>query len=269
MPDYFFHVAIELCPQQELETNLAQPPGAIKFFEALRPFTTRSARPTRDHRFDRKQHQSRRSEKPSITSGPQLNVPSIAPSSPDDHRFDTVYINGTAMTSTEEDGAGTPAEGNIISTNIVNRGLGSTLSPSYLKGQFAESNYDEGTAASWGIVHLYRDADPTPSLTLHTTRPYQSSDLWSDSPRNATSKTPHSPPTDAECTTLCILAVPSYMTPADFLAFVGPGTRDAVSHFRMLRTARQNRYMVLMKFREGKIARKWQAEWNGKIWNAM
>lgn len=37
----------------------------------------------------------------------------------------------------------------------------------------------------------------------------------------------------------------------------------------MLRTARQNRYMVLIKFRDGKVARKWQAEWNGKVWNAM
>jgi BRCA1-associated protein len=59
------------------------------------------------------------------------------------------------------------------------------------------------------------------------------------------------------------------MSPSDFLGFVGEGTRDDVSHFRMIRTARANRYMVLMKFRSGKKAREWQKEWNGKVFNSM
>jgi BRCA1-associated protein len=74
---------------------------------------------------------------------------------------------------------------------------------------------------------------------------------------------------DEDCTTLCILAVPSYMSPSDFLGFVGEQTRDDVSHFRMIKTARANRYMVLMKFRSGRKARDWQREWNGKVFNSM
>ncbi|MCJ1313377.1 hypothetical protein MMC25_007055 [Agyrium rufum] len=74
---------------------------------------------------------------------------------------------------------------------------------------------------------------------------------------------------DEDCTTLCILAVPSYMTPSDFLGFVGERTREEVSHFRMIRTERSNRYMVLMKFRNGRKAREWRKEWNGKAFNDM
>lgn len=76
-------------------------------------------------------------------------------------------------------------------------------------------------------------------------------------------------PNDEDCSILCILAVPSYLSPADFLGFVGEETRDEVSHFRMIKTARANRYMVLMKFRNGKKAREWQREWNGKVFNSM
>src|SRR5262249_47333524 len=42
-----------------------------------------------------------------------------------------------------------------------------------------------------------------------------------------------------------------------------------VSHFRMVMTGRMNRYMVLMKFRDGRVARKWRAEWDGKVFNTM
>lgn len=74
---------------------------------------------------------------------------------------------------------------------------------------------------------------------------------------------------DDDFTTLCILAVPSYLSPSDFLGFVGEKTMDCVAHFRMIRTPRANRYMVLMKFRSGKRAMEWQKEWNGKVFNSM
>lgn len=74
---------------------------------------------------------------------------------------------------------------------------------------------------------------------------------------------------EEDCTTLCILAVPAYLSGSDFLGFVGEKTLDEVCHFRMIRTSRANRYMVLMKFRSGKKAREWQKEWNGKVFNSM
>ena len=74
---------------------------------------------------------------------------------------------------------------------------------------------------------------------------------------------------EEDCTTLCILAVPAYLSASDFMGFVGEKTLDEVCHFRMIRTSRANRYMVLMKFRSGRKARDWQKEWNGKVFNSM
>ena len=68
---------------------------------------------------------------------------------------------------------------------------------------------------------------------------------------------------------MCIPAVPSYLTPSDFLGFVGEKTREEVSHFRMVMTGRMNRYLVLMKFRDGNTARRWRKEWDGKVFNSM
>jgi BRCA1-associated protein len=74
---------------------------------------------------------------------------------------------------------------------------------------------------------------------------------------------------EQDYTTLCIPAVPSYLTPSDFLGFVGEKTREQVSHFRMVMTGRMNRYLVLMKFRDGEAAKRWKTEWDGKVFNSM
>lgn len=161
----------------------------------------------------------------------------------------------------------------------------------------------------YGIVHLYRDAKETPSLIVDDHPLYLKGSSAAarrppnDSPHSASSGgmvhrthlgSGHGSslsrglnehdggaeyysssslqtysPNDEDCSILCILAVPSYLSPADFLGFVGEDTRDEVSHFRMIKTARANRYMVLMKFRNGKKAREWQREWNGKVFNSM
>jgi BRCA1-associated protein len=145
------------------------------------------------------------------------------------------------------------------------------------------------TESVFGIVHLYRDAKETPSLTVDDSplylkgssaaarRPPNDQSIGSGDSSHSRSRndadfysSSHVDlPDNEECSTLCILAVPSYLSPADFLGFVGEGTRDEVSHFRMIKTARANRYMVLMKFRNGKKAREWQKEWNGKVFNSM
>ena len=116
----------------------------------------------------------------------------------------------------------------------------------------------KNTELGWGIVHLYREAEETPGLSdVPPLRDGESSldaagdmDQW-------------------DTTVLCIPAVPSYMTASDFLGWVGEKTRDMVSHFRMVMTGKMNRYMMLMKFRDGRDARRWRAEWDGKVFNGM
>jgi BRCA1-associated protein len=117
------------------------------------------------------------------------------------------------------------------------------------KGKFIPSDLKD-TEVGWGVVHLYRDGQETPGLYDEVEGANQDFN-------------------EEDCTTLCILAVPSYMTPSDLLGFVGERTREAVSHFRLIKTSRANKYMVLMKFRDAKQAREWRKEWNGKAFNSM
>jgi BRCA1-associated protein len=119
----------------------------------------------------------------------------------------------------------------------------------HTKGVYVPSNVNE-TEVGWGVVHLYRDGQETPGL-------YDDDDETIEAFR------------EEDCTTLCILAVPAYMAPSDFLAFVGEETKEAVCRFHLLKTSTANRYMVLMKFREALKAREWRKKWNGKRFNSM
>jgi len=68
---------------------------------------------------------------------------------------------------------------------------------------------------------------------------------------------------------LCVPAVPSYMSPSDFLGFVGEKWRGDVSHYRMVMTSRMSRYMVLMKFRDAKRARQFRKEFDGRPFDSV
>lgn len=177
--------------------------------------------------------------------------------------------------------------------NQIAKGIGTNvLGGLATKGRYVPLDQKLSDSA-WGIVHLYRDAEESPALcdgdddpsflkgsaiarTSKISAPGTRTQFGSrdasgvSTHSNASTSSSSSGATGPEdCTTLCILAVPSYLSPADFLGLVGEETRDEVSHFRMIRTARANRYMVLMKFRSGKKAREWQRDWNGKVFNSM
>jgi BRCA1-associated protein len=107
----------------------------------------------------------------------------------------------------------------------------------------------KNTEAGWGIVHLYREGDETAAGGVVATEDGGSS--------------------GEDGTILCILAVPSYMSPSDFLGFVGEKWRGHVSHYRMVMTSRMSRYMVLMKFRDAAMAREWRKEFDGKPFDSV
>lgn len=116
------------------------------------------------------------------------------------------------------------------------------------------------TEVGWGVVHLYRDAEETTALEGDNSARKsleQSGQLNKDEGFDP-----------EDCTTLCILAVPSWMMPSDLLGFVGDQTREDVTHFRLIRTGRANKYMVLMKFRSAKKAKEWQKAYNGRLFSA-
>ena len=147
---------------------------------------------------------------------------------------------------------------NNVSTNSATTSAGPATLGHYIPAQTSR------TDVGWGVVHLYRDVKESVGLggqeASHTQNDYNGKTKSED--RTDTFD-------ETDCTTLCILAVPSYMTSSDLLGFVGERTREDVSHFRLIRTARANKYMVLMKFRDAARAREWQREWNGKLFNSM
>ncbi|CAJ2505295.1 Uu.00g126890.m01.CDS01 [Anthostomella pinea] len=109
----------------------------------------------------------------------------------------------------------------------------------------------KNTNLGWGIVHLYREGDQTSELAVP--RDGEPEDEQDDE--------------QVDCTTVCIPAVPSYLSPSDFLGFVGEKWRDEVSHYRMVMTGRMNRYLVLMKFRDSKRAHIFRRHFDGKVFN--
>ncbi|POR36048.1 RING finger protein ETP1 [Tolypocladium paradoxum] len=111
------------------------------------------------------------------------------------------------------------------------------------------------TDLGWGVVHFYREGEETPLLSA-SEKPEESGQQGEAS-------------TTDGCTTLCIPAVPAYMSPGDFVGFVGERWMGDISHCRMVMTSRMNRYLVLLKFRDSKRAKQWKREFDGKVFNSM
>ncbi|KAL4943052.1 hypothetical protein BDV06DRAFT_148853 [Aspergillus oleicola] len=295
MPSYFYHLAIELFsrPQSDLNSFTKDPAltTSLSFesaCEALLPFQKRTS--SSHNRSLHTQSQLYRSGRPDPHSSAIHTLPasSLARAGVsdlgNDERLDKVSIECIDMIPSTSNGRGN-GTGNPVTTGIGTDILGGLRT----KGQYTP--LDQKTAESvWGIVHLYRDAQETPYLGAdeypadlkgssaaaarrsfgHGFAGIEGSSSGGGKARSqgGGGSSGHMQP-DEDCTTLCVLAVPSYMSASDLLGFVGEATMDDVSHFRMIRTARANRYMVLMKFRSGKKAREWQKEWNGKVFNSM
>ncbi|KAM4062997.1 BRCA1-associated protein 2 domain-containing protein [Hirsutella rhossiliensis] len=113
----------------------------------------------------------------------------------------------------------------------------------------------KNTELGWGVVHFYRDGQESP--LLDAPQPGE------DGPEREDTST-----ADA-CSTLCIPAVPAYMTPGDFMGFLGDRWTGDISHCRMVMTSSMNRYLVLLKFRDGGRAKHWRREFDGKVFNSM
>lgn len=272
MPEYFFSVGLELLPGPNLiPKHTADLNDCLALSQALAPFT----RDTRQKKglncgslvaLSSSNTGHPQSLRVSHTSDAALRGPFLTiPSSPKDNRLDEICIESMDMTRAGQKDE-IPAKATTSDKNHVSRGIGTAISGLQTKGSYVPLDQQK-TGSVWGIVHLYRDAEETPGLYGDSplSKP---ADPWLHNFTKDSLGPKHPPPPDHECTTLCILAVPSYMAPSDFLGFVGEDTWNEVSHFRMIRTARANRYMVLMKFRHGKKAREWQQEWNGKVFNS-
>lgn len=67
---------------------------------------------------------------------------------------------------------------------------------------------------------------------------------------------------------LQVLAVPSYMSPSDFLAYVSPREPD-IECLRLIRDVSPSRSIVLVQMRSSELAREFLEDFNGKAFNAF
>ena len=188
---------------------------------------------------------NRKEHSPGLKTGREIKPSNEAAAR--DYRYGKVVLEGVNMevSSTQQNNSGgvRPAAGKAGANGL------------HTKAVYVPSE-PKTTEVGWGVVRLYRDTEESPIL---------SGDAAASAGKQATDATNFD---SEQCTTLAILAVPSWMMPSDLLGFVGDQAREDVSHFRLIRTERTNKYMALLKFRSAKKAREWQALWNGRLFSA-
>ncbi|PVZ99874.1 hypothetical protein BB558_004093 [Smittium angustum] len=68
--------------------------------------------------------------------------------------------------------------------------------------------------------------------------------------------------------TLAVLAVPAYMTPSDFVSFVG-SFKHKISQFRVIRNSLPSNYMVILRFRERSDTKEFYEYYNQKTFSPL
>ncbi|KAK8879433.1 Zn-finger in ubiquitin-hydrolase [Apiospora arundinis] len=171
-----------------------------------------------------------------------------------DWRFNRLNIHSLEMATPIESSSNAMAAAQSSSTSSAAAsavGLSMGSAGKATKARFLPLK-TKNTNIGWGIVHLYREVEEAPELAaLADAEEVEDPERFEG----------------VDCTTLCIPAVPSYLSPSDFLGFVGDKWRDQVSHYRMVMTGRLNRYLVLLKFRDSKRAYMFKKEFDGKVFN--
>jgi BRCA1-associated protein len=76
-------------------------------------------------------------------------------------------------------------------------------------------------------------------------------------------------PSDQQHYNLFVLAVPSYLSPADFCSFIGPELMVTVLHMRVVRDDDPSRYMVLLQMRDHNAAEELRQMKNGAQFSSL
>lgn len=70
-------------------------------------------------------------------------------------------------------------------------------------------------------------------------------------------------------TILSILALPTYFTATDLLGYIGDTFLESITHIRILRSEKANRFLVLLKFSDALRAAEFQYHFDGKPFNSI
>ncbi|KAK8069678.1 Zn-finger in ubiquitin-hydrolase [Apiospora phragmitis] len=170
-----------------------------------------------------------------------------------DWRFSQLTIHSLELATSTESNISAMASQSTSTSSAAAAAVGPSMGSA---GKATKARFlplkTKDTNIGWGIVHLYREVEETPELSaLADAEEVEDPERFEG----------------VDCTTLCIPAVPSYLSPSDFLGFIGEKWRYHVSHYRMVMTGRLNRYLVLLKFRDSKRAYTFKREFDGKVFN--
>lgn len=110
--------------------------------------------------------------------------------------------------------------GGSFHSSSMNSVMYSSLILGPLEATFVPTSHNKSGSTNLpdGVVHIFRDSGDKPALE--------------DIPKSASEVLPES---EGVGVTLGVLAVPSWMPPADFLAFIGPAA-ESVAHIRIIRS---------------------------------
>lgn len=70
-------------------------------------------------------------------------------------------------------------------------------------------------------------------------------------------------------TMVCIVAIPTYLTITDLLGFLGETYVSHITHLRILKSEKPNRFIALVKFNDVVKTAEFQYKFNGKAFNSM
>lgn len=74
---------------------------------------------------------------------------------------------------------------------------------------------------------------------------------------------------EGDDTVVSIISVPNYFSPTELLAFLTQEFISNMSHIRLLRSNNPNRFMVLIKFKNSEITKKFKEKFNGCKFNSF
>lgn len=105
-----------------------------------------------------------------------------------------------------------------------------------------------------GIVRLYREFDDDSDTEVDSSSNREDSNELENS---------------GDDTMVSIVAVPTYFTATDLLGFIGDKYMPFITHIRILKSEKPNRFLVLLKFKDIVKTAEFQYNFNGKPFNSM
>lgn len=110
-----------------------------------------------------------------------------------------------------------------------------------------------------GNIRLYREFEED-ETSLELLSPISSASPEPSTDSNAT---------EGDDTMVSIIAVPTYFTATDLLGFIGDSYMRYITHLRILKSEKPNRFLVLIKFNDILKTAEFQLKYNGKPFNSM